>query len=120
MKALSPAEPRFAVFDLEFKSSDGINISKLFFLTWLPETKIKFKMLYATGKEAFKSYLDTNGKEIVINATDDVSVPSFSLPSRDSSNSLISDSSHLHALSITNTYPLSTLTRTSHKETFKL
>lgn len=74
LKVLNPNEPRFAVFDLEFKSNDGINISKLFFLTWLPETKIKFKMLYATGKEAFKNYLDTNGKEIVINTVDDVNL----------------------------------------------
>jgi hypothetical protein len=31
-------------------------------------------MLYATGKEAFKTYLDMNGKEITINSVDDVNV----------------------------------------------
>jgi hypothetical protein len=31
-------------------------------------------MLYATGKEAFKNYLDTNGKEIVISSVDDVTL----------------------------------------------
>lgn len=74
LKALNPAEPRFAVFDLEFKTNDGINSSRLFFLTWLPEAKIKHKMLYAAGKEAFKGYLDLNGKEILLNSVDDVAL----------------------------------------------
>lgn len=54
---------RFAVFDIEFTTHDGINSTKIFFLNWQGEaTKIKSKMLYATGKEAFKTYLDLNTK----------------------------------------------------------
>ncbi|EFX61265.1 hypothetical protein DAPPUDRAFT_70036 [Daphnia pulex] len=46
---------RFGVYDLEFKTHDGINSTKIFFCNWLTEhAKIKSKMLYATGKEAFK------------------------------------------------------------------
>jgi cofilin len=60
---LPPTEYRFGVYDIEFKTNDGINSSKIFFTAWLPEgTKIKIKMLYATGKESFKSYLDLNTK----------------------------------------------------------
>lgn len=63
-----------AVFDLEFTNSDGMNISKLFFVYWLPDgTPLKIKLLYATFKESFKSYLDIgSGKEIVVNSADDV------------------------------------------------
>ena len=56
-------EYRFAVFDIQFKTHDGINSTKVFFLNWQPEgTKLKSRMVYATGKEAFKTYLDLNTK----------------------------------------------------------
>jgi cofilin len=59
------------VYDIEFKTNDGINASKLFFLSWLPESaKIKIKMLYASGKESLKNYLDLNGKEISVSTVD--------------------------------------------------
>jgi hypothetical protein len=39
------------VFDIDFKTNDGINASKIFFFNWIPDSsKIKVKMLYATAK----------------------------------------------------------------------
>lgn len=59
------------MYDVEFKTNDGINASKLFFLTWLPDgAKIKIKMLYASAKESVKQYLDLNGKEINVSSVD--------------------------------------------------
>lgn len=76
MKSLPPKEPRMAVFDLEFTNNDGMNVSKLFFLYWLPDgTPLKIKLLYATNKESFKTSLDVgSGKEIVVNSADDVNI----------------------------------------------
>jgi len=51
LNVLKPLEHRFAVFDIDFKTSDGINASKIFFFNWIPDSsKIKVKMLYATAK----------------------------------------------------------------------
>jgi len=50
-----------------------MNISKIFFCNWSPDAApLKQRMLYATGKENFKTLLDLNGKEITLNSADDV------------------------------------------------
>ncbi len=46
-----------------------MNVSKIFFCSWSPDaTPIKARMLYATGKEGFKGYLNLNNKEITLNS----------------------------------------------------
>ncbi len=52
-----------------------MKVSKIFFCGWFPDAaKIKVKMLYATAKESFRSYLDLNGKDINITTHDEVKV----------------------------------------------
>lgn len=52
-----------------------MKVSKIFFCGWFPDAaKIKVKMLYATAKESFRSYLDLNGKDIYITTYDEVNV----------------------------------------------
>lgn len=66
---LPEAEPRYGLVDLEFKTTDGRDTSKLVMITWNPDNaKIKPKMLYSGSKEAIKTAL--NGVGIHINATD--------------------------------------------------
>jgi len=62
-------EPRYGLVDLEFKTTDGRDTSKLVMITWNPDnSKIKLKMLYSGSKEAMKTAV--NGVGIHINATD--------------------------------------------------
>jgi cofilin len=62
-------EPRYGLVDVEFKTTDDRDTSKLVLITWNPDTaKIKPKMLYSGSKEAIKTAL--NGVGIHINATD--------------------------------------------------
>lgn len=50
-----------------------MHISKLIFVNWCPDgSPMKTKVLFATAKEAFKTYLETLGKEVTINAKGDV------------------------------------------------
>jgi hypothetical protein len=50
-----------------------MNISKLFFCNWSPDAApIKVRMLYATAKEAFRTYLELSGKEVTLNTPEDV------------------------------------------------
>lgn len=94
IESLPPKEPRMCVFDLEYTSNDGMNCSKLFFCYWLPDgIPLKQKLVYATFKENFKTYLDVGGREIVLNSADDVLLLPPSTPStiwlRNSTNELI-------------------------------
>ena len=60
---------RYALVDLEFKTSDGRPTSKLVLISWNPDTaSIRSKMVYSGSKEALKGAL--NGVGIHINATD--------------------------------------------------
>jgi len=50
-----------------------MNVSKLFFCNWAPDAApIKLRMLYATAKENFRTYLDLLGKEVTLCSKDDV------------------------------------------------
>ena len=66
MEALPPTEIRYAAFDVEFTNKDNMKISKLIFIYWCPDgAPIKTKMLFAQGKESFKSALGVT-KEIIV------------------------------------------------------
>ncbi|KAL3690313.1 hypothetical protein R1sor_016622 [Riccia sorocarpa] len=52
-------ECRFIVYDLDFETSDHLHKSKIFFISWAPDTaKIKSRMMYASSKERFKEELE--------------------------------------------------------------
>ena len=75
--SLPANEFRYTVFDISFTNHDGMNISKIFFCNWNPDSApLKTRLLYATAKENFRVYLDLNGKEITLNSPDDVPSPS--------------------------------------------
>ena len=61
------------MFDFEFKNKDNMNISKLIFISWNPDSSpLKGRVLYSTAKESFKSYLDLNTKDYTLNSKADV------------------------------------------------
>lgn len=52
-------EPRYVVLDWEIENSDGCQLSKIFFVSWVPDTcKAKTKMLYASSKQALRNALE--------------------------------------------------------------
>jgi len=56
--ALPPAEPRYAVCDVDYTTNDDMENSKLVFFHWSPEnSKVKDKMLYAASKDTIKNAL---------------------------------------------------------------
>jgi hypothetical protein len=51
-----------------------MKISKIFFFNWNADgAPLKRKLLYASAKEAFRTLLDLNGKDITVTSVDDVS-----------------------------------------------
>lgn len=92
--ACLPAEDyRYAVFDLEFTTGDGLHHKKPFFCFWAPDAApLKNRMLYATAKENFKAELDTLGKDITLCSKDEVPLPLPSSTSSSSARSSTSDS----------------------------
>ncbi|XP_022147301.1 actin-depolymerizing factor 6-like [Momordica charantia] len=62
-------ECRYAVFDFDFTTDENCQKSKIFFISWSPDTsKIRSKMLYASSKDRFKRELD--GIQVELQATD--------------------------------------------------
>lgn len=62
------------MFDFEFTNADNQNKSKLIFINWNPEdTPLKGRVMYATGKENFKKYLNLNSKDYTLTSKSDVS-----------------------------------------------
>lgn len=52
-------EPRYLVLDWEGVNKDECKVSKIFFVSWVPDTcKAKTKMLYASSKQALRNALD--------------------------------------------------------------
>ena len=52
-----------------------MHMNKLIFLSWNPEgSPLKKRVLYATAKENFKSYLDMNNKDYTLNSKSDVCI----------------------------------------------
>lgn len=70
MGSLPSGDIRYGAFDLEFTNKDNMKISKLIFIYWCPTTgpSIKSKMLYAQGKENFKTSLGANREVLIDNA----------------------------------------------------
>ncbi|KAJ0551802.1 putative actin-depolymerizing factor domain, ADF/Cofilin, ADF-H/Gelsolin-like domain superfamily [Helianthus annuus] len=62
-------ECRYAVFDFDFTTDENVQKSKIFFITWCPDTsKVRMKMVYASSKDRFKRELD--GIQVELQATD--------------------------------------------------
>mmetsp|Transcript_82638 Transcript_82638/g.212888 ORF Transcript_82638/g.212888 Transcript_82638/m.212888 type:complete len:138 (+) Transcript_82638:112-525(+) len=59
VKALPEAEPRYALVDIEYKTTDGRPQDKLCFVFWSPDdkTSVRDRMLYASSKDAIKKKL---------------------------------------------------------------
>ncbi|KAG6504895.1 hypothetical protein ZIOFF_037243 [Zingiber officinale] len=62
-------ECRYAVFDFDFITDENCQKSKIFFISWAPDSsKVRSKMLYASSKDRFKRELD--GIQVELQATD--------------------------------------------------
>ncbi|CAK9191535.1 unnamed protein product [Sphagnum troendelagicum] len=60
---------RYGVFDFEFTTEDNCQKSKIFFISWSPDTsRVKAKMMYASSKDRFRRELD--GVHYELQATD--------------------------------------------------
>ena len=59
VEQLPAEEPRYLVLDWEGVNKDECQVSKIFFVSWVPDTcKAKTKMLYASSKQALRNALD--------------------------------------------------------------
>jgi len=59
VEQLPADEPRYLVLDWEGVNKDECQVSKIFFVSWVPDTcKAKTKMLYASSKQALRNALD--------------------------------------------------------------
>jgi cofilin len=64
---LPEKEYRYCVYDFKFTNADNMHIEKLTFINWNPDgAPLKKKVLYATGKESFKTYLSYFTKDITL------------------------------------------------------
>ncbi|KAM0069236.1 putative actin-depolymerizing factor domain, ADF/Cofilin, ADF-H/Gelsolin-like domain superfamily [Helianthus debilis subsp. tardiflorus] len=49
-------ECRYAVFDFDFTTDENVQKSKIFFITWCPDTsKVRMKMVYASSKDPIQA-----------------------------------------------------------------
>ena len=70
---IPPNEPRFIVFDLEFRNNDGLNLNKIIFIHWCPDTsRVNEKMVYASTKENLKKRFVGIFKEIQASTLEDL------------------------------------------------
>ena len=79
-KAAVPAdEPRFAVYDLEFKTEDGRNESKILFIMFSPDNAKTpaDRFVYAQSKESVKQKCNPTHKEFQINDYADLDEAQF-------------------------------------------
>nr|CCA15393.1 conserved unknown protein putative [Albugo laibachii Nc14] len=57
--ALPDADSRYAVYDHEFTTTDGRKSSRLYFVTWIPQSSAPgFKMAYTHAKNAIRAPLE--------------------------------------------------------------
>ena len=69
---------RYAVFDLEYKTSDGRTESKLIFILYAPDIcDSKEKFVYATTKEEVRKKVSPFNKELQVNDWADLDAESF-------------------------------------------
>ncbi|CAM8968866.1 unnamed protein product [Rhodiola kirilowii] len=67
--SLPANECRYAVYDFDFITNENCQRSKIFFVSWSPDTsRVRSKMLYASSKDRFKRELD--GIQFELQATD--------------------------------------------------
>ncbi|XP_025822842.1 ATP-dependent RNA helicase glh-4 isoform X2 [Panicum hallii] len=67
--SMPDSECRYAVFDFDFTTDENCQKSKIFFISWSPDTsRVRSKMLYASSKDRFKRELD--GIQLELQATD--------------------------------------------------
>ncbi|KAG6483884.1 actin-depolymerizing factor 1-like [Zingiber officinale] len=67
--SLPANECRYAVFDFDFTTDENCQKSKIFFISWAPDSsRVRSKMLYASSKDRFKRELD--GIQVELQATD--------------------------------------------------
>eukprot|EP00897_Mesotaenium_endlicherianum_P006981 jgi/Mesen1/6310/ME000325S05443 len=60
---------RYGLFDYDFTTEDNCQKSKIFFISWSPDTaRVKSKMTYASSKDKFRRELD--GVHFELQATD--------------------------------------------------
>ena len=58
LSLLPETESRYAVLDWDVSTDDGRQFSKLFFISWVPDScKAKEKMLYASSKQSLRNAL---------------------------------------------------------------
>lgn len=79
VNAIPADEPRYGVFDLEFEADDGRPVSKMVFVTYVPDTckKIAVKFPYANSKDIIKSKCSPVAKEIQVNDRADLTFAEF-------------------------------------------
>jgi len=62
---LPPNEPRFCVYDYDFRNDEGHQRNKLLFIFWTPDTVgSRMKMVYATGVKGLVRRLQGIQKEV--------------------------------------------------------
>lgn len=68
-EAMPTDAPRWAVYDLEFKTEDGRQESKVVFVMYSPDacTQGPLRFQYANGKDAIKAKLNPVHRELQIN-----------------------------------------------------
>eukprot|EP01083_Nonionella_stella_P052537 139354_1 len=67
---MDSGEPRFATVDFHYEARDGLNKTKLLFVSWVPDTaRATHKMLYASTSEGLKQKFD--GVQKSVQATDE-------------------------------------------------
>ena len=67
--AMPANQPRYAVYDLEYKTTDGRNESKLVFIMYSPDncTQGQLRFIYAQNKDPIKAKVSPVHKEMQIN-----------------------------------------------------
>ncbi|KAK8685047.1 hypothetical protein V6N13_041058 [Hibiscus sabdariffa] len=67
--SLPANECRYAVFDLDFTTTENCQKSKIVFIAWAPDiARVRSKMVYASSKDRFRKELD--GVQVELQATD--------------------------------------------------
>ncbi|XP_071689772.1 actin-depolymerizing factor 2-like isoform X2 [Rutidosis leptorrhynchoides] len=61
-------ECRYAVFDYDFLTPEGVQKSRIFFIASPDTARVRSKMIYASSKDRFKRELD--GIQVELQATD--------------------------------------------------
>uniref|UniRef100_A0A6U6TV89 ADF-H domain-containing protein n=1 Tax=Zooxanthella nutricula TaxID=1333877 RepID=A0A6U6TV89_9DINO len=73
VEAVPDAEPRYALIEVDYKTEDGRDQSKLTFVFWSPDDgPVKEKMLYASTKDTIKKKFTGIMKEVQANDKGDL------------------------------------------------